>query len=58
MDQLTLLRKMTPEQRLEQACQLSDLVRELAIKNIQKQKRCSRKRAIKEYMKMLYGIVI
>jgi hypothetical protein len=57
MDQLTLLRQMTPEQRLEQACKLSDLTRELAIKNIQTRKRLSRKAAIKEYMKMLYGRV-
>lgn len=34
MDQTTILRKMTGKQRLEQALKLSDLVRELALKNI------------------------
>jgi hypothetical protein len=58
MDQLTLLRKMTPEQRLEQAFILSDQARELAIKNIQDRKKLSRKAAMKEYMRMEFGVVI
>lgn len=36
MDQIDLLRNMTESQRLEQAFQLSDLVRELAIGGIKK----------------------
>lgn len=38
MDQINVLRKMTGEQRLDQAIQLSELVRELAIINIKDQK--------------------
>jgi len=34
MDQAAILRTMTGQKRLEQAFQLSDLVRELAMKNI------------------------
>jgi len=34
MDQAAILRTMTGQKRLEQAFQLSDFVRELAVKNI------------------------
>jgi len=56
MDQTTILSKMTPEQRLMQAIKLSDSVRELSLKGIQDRKKCSRKQAIQQYKRMVFGI--
>lgn len=53
MDQATLLRKMSGIQRLEQAFQLSDLVRELAIKNITSGKKLSKNAIRKELAKRI-----
>lgn len=51
MDQAKILRKMTGEQRLEQAFELSDLTRDLAIINIKEQ--LGKKASKKKVMEML-----
>lgn len=54
MDQVTLLRRLTPRVRMEQAFKLSDFVRELALINIRENKRLSRKQAVKELYRRQY----
>ncbi len=56
MNQTMLLRRLTGAQRLEQAFKLSDFVRELSLKNIQAEKKCSRKQAVREFLKRMYGV--
>ncbi len=51
MDQAKLLRKMTGEQRLKQALELSELTRDLAISNIKQQ--LGRKASKREIIKKL-----
>ena len=53
MDQSAILRTMTGQQRLEQAFQLSDFVRELAVKNIISSGIRSKKAIQKELQKRL-----
>lgn len=57
MNQLRLLRKMTGEQRLEQAFRLSELTRELAVLNIKGilGKNASKKKIIDELKNRMYG---
>lgn len=58
MDQYTLLRRLSGRARLEQAFKLSDFVRELSVKKIQSEKRCSPKQSVRELMKRMYGVEI
>ncbi len=53
MDQTMLLRKLTGEQRLEQAFKLSDFVRELARKNIRKGKKLTKHQELEALKKRL-----
>jgi len=52
MNQVQILRKLSGQKRLEQAIELSDLTRELAIANIRTQ--LDRKTSKKEIMAKLY----
>ncbi|MBI4067095.1 hypothetical protein HY407_01830 [Candidatus Gottesmanbacteria bacterium] len=55
MNQVDILRKMTGEERLEQAFKLSELTRELATLNIKEQlgKRATKRRVRQELLKRL-----
>lgn len=53
MDQATILRKLTGIKRLEQAFSLSDLVREISLKNINSTKNLTKKQALRELSKRL-----
>lgn len=53
MNQAILLRKLTGKQRLEQAFKLSDFVRELARKNITKDKKLHKHQELNELKKRL-----
>jgi hypothetical protein len=48
MDQTILLRRMSGKARIEQAFKRSNLVRELALKNIQEGKRLTNIQALRE----------
>ena len=54
MNQAAFLKKLSGKKRLEQACKLSDFVRELALHNIKKEKRFS-KRAVLEELSIRLG---
>ena len=56
MDQAAILRTMTGEKRLEQAFQLSDLVRELSVKNIIASGSRSKTKIRKELQKRMAGV--
>lgn len=45
MNQVTILRKLTPQKRLLQALYLSDFVRELVVKGVRKEEYRGRPRA-------------
>lgn len=53
MDQATILRHLSGNQRLEQAFSLSDLVREFALKNIKSCKKMTRNEALRELKKRM-----
>lgn len=57
MHQMQILRKMTGEQRLEQAFRLSEVTRELAVLNIKEMlgKNASKKKIIVELKNRMYG---
>lgn len=48
MDQTSLLRRMSGRARIEQAFKLSNLVRELALKNIQEGRRLTKIQVLRE----------
>ena len=56
MDQTTILRRMTGKKRLEQAFKLSDLVRELSLKNITSTGIRSKKEIQKELQKRVMQV--
>ncbi len=58
MDQLTVLRKMSGEKRLEQAFTLSETVREISLIDIRKKlgKNATEGKVIKELKKRLYAV--
>lgn len=58
MDQLTILRKMSGEKRLEQAFNLSETVRELSLIDIKNKlgKNATPEKMIKELKKRLYAV--
>ncbi len=57
MNQVQVLQKLTGEQRLEQAFQLSDLVRELAVINIKEQlgKKATKEKIREKLRERLWG---
>lgn len=57
MNQVQILRKMTGEQRIEQAFGLSEVTRELAVLNIKEMlgKKASQKQIIVELKNRMYG---
>lgn len=56
MDQTQVLRRMSGRARLEQAFKLSDFVRDLSLKNIRKDKKLTKKQAIRELTHRTYEI--